>query len=183
MILAMDVASSTGTCVGPVGTTPRIQTFDLNPPGPDPEGQARLQAVYDLTIRLIRQHNVQRIAVEEPIVNLTARTNGKRTENKRTPFLLIGLVGCVKAAAYTFNVPVRLHTPIAARRHFIGPKNANKPRDVAKAMVQHRCDQLGWRWDTDDGADAAAVWDLECNQRDPGAIRARASSRSASWTK
>lgn len=151
-IVALDIATRTGIAAGVSGGTPKWWEVDL---GKAPN-ERRFSNVLRLTHEIIVEHQPDLIVVEAAIGGPKASA------------YLIGLVSCVEGCAFNRSVPVvRAHLG-TIRKHFIGKALSVKsfphlkPVDAKKAIksqVIGRCHVLGWKVDTDNEADACALWD------------------------
>ncbi|WP_065321754.1 hypothetical protein [Tritonibacter mobilis] len=167
-ILAMDVATNTGLCVGSPGAIPRAWTVNL---GEAPRGgrlskedKERLDAqrfsnVLQLTHGLIAKNEPDLIVIEAPI--------GGREANA----YLIGLVACIRGCAANRGVKCITSHESTVRKHFLGKayRAADFPtlkkaeaKKAIKRLVAQRCRSLKWDPETLDEADAMALWDWAC---------------------
>lgn len=157
MIVALDVATRTGVCVGRRNEQPRAWSVDL---GAGKAEAARFSAALALTHALIEKHKPDLIAVE-------AAVGGPKTSH-----FLVGILACVRGCAFNRGVAVETFDISSIRKHFLGkhissvqfkhlPEKARKAvaRKEAKSAVMHRCRSLGYAVGDDDAADAAALWD------------------------
>ena len=156
-IMAFDIATHTGVAFGIVGETPRSTTIDL--------GQGKSQALrfakaIKTTKHLITRYKPDLVVYEAPI-------GGKFSSQ-----FLVGLAACVtgQASIECKKPPVKLNIG-AVRKHFLGRNvttrdfpgmsKANAKKAI-KQVVIGRCTLLGWKVDSDDAADACALWDYAC---------------------
>jgi Holliday junction resolvasome RuvABC endonuclease subunit len=154
-ILALDVATTTGVCVGSSGAAPRAWTVDL---GKSPI-QRKLSNALVMTQGLITAHNPDLIVIEAPI-------GGKKVNQP-----LIKMVGCIEGCAFNRGVKTLPVNLASVRKHFLGkaftkqhfPHLTEKAARVEiKNMVIRRCTAIGWNPENDDEADAMALWDWAC---------------------
>jgi hypothetical protein len=75
--------------------------------------------------------------------------------------LLMGLVACVRGWAQMKGVRCETFEVASIDKHFLGSRI--KGRAERKAANISRCRQLRWAPNTDDEADAGAVFDLSCS--------------------
>lgn len=155
IVLAMDVATTTGLCVGQSGADPRAWVVNL---GEAPDDR-RFSNVLRLTHELIEKNHPDLIVVEAPI------------GGPRASAYLIGLVACVRGCAFNRNVRCEVAHLGTVRKHFLGKSLSVKhfphlkPAAAKKAMkdeVVQRCRLLGWNPQDDNEADAYAIWDWAC---------------------
>lgn len=154
-ILALDVATNVGICVGESGADPRAWSVYLG----DPPDERRFSNALSMAHGLIENHNPDLIVVEAAI-------GGPKTSH-----YLVGLVACVRGCAYNRGVQVKSAALGTVRKHFLGKAIATRDfphlkqaaaKKAIKAEVMKRCALLGWPVDTDDEADAVAIWDWAC---------------------
>lgn len=155
-ILSMDLASQTGLAFGSASTAPVTWSVDLG--RGDKQKFARAMR---MTKAAIEKYQPDLIAIEAPV-------GGPKTSH-----FLVGLLACVEGMAEWMNVPTEKYHIATVRKHFLG--YAPNLRDFAgsrsaqqkqvKALVVNRCRALGWKVDTHDAADAAAIWDYAMSQR------------------
>lgn len=155
-IVALDVATQTGICVGRAGADPKAWSVDL---GKGRSEDARFSNILRLTQGLIQTHEPDMIVVE-------AFVGGPKASA-----YLIGLVACVRGCAANRGIPVELVYPATARKHFIGKAMTGrdfpglkpaKAKLAIKKVVLDRCHLLGWDVPDLDAADAACAWDWAC---------------------
>ncbi|UWQ30228.1 hypothetical protein [Leisingera sp. M523] len=168
-ILALDVATTTGICVGVSGADPRAWSISLGEaPGRgrlSKDEKAELEArrfnnALIMTQGLIEAHSPDLIVIEAAI-------GGPKASH-----YLIGLVACVRACAKNRGVKCKPANLGAIRKHFLGRSFSVsdfphlKPvaaKLAIKVEVVKRCHLLGWDIGTDhDAADACALWDWAC---------------------
>lgn len=154
-ILAMDIATHTGIAVGDSRGSPRAWSVDLGNPPDD----RRFSNVLRLTHDLIEQHAPDLIVVEAPVGGPKASA------------YLIGLVACVRGCAFNRNVRCEVAHLGTVRKHFLGKSlsvkhyphlKAAAAKKAIKGEVMQRCRLLGWPVDSDDEADALAIFDWSC---------------------
>lgn len=155
-ILALDVSTNTGVCVGTTDANrPKAWTVSL---GKLPT-ERKLSNALVMTQGLILSHSPDLIVIEAPI-------GGKKVNPP-----LIKMVGCIEACAYNRGVKTECTHLGTVRKHFLGraytkqdfPHLSEKSaRAEIKRMVMHRCTTLGWAPENDDESDAMALWDYAC---------------------
>lgn len=154
-VVALDVATRTGVCVGNSGADPRAWSVDL---GKAPEDR-RFSNVLTLTQGLIQEYQPDLIVVEAFVGGAKASA------------YLIGLVACVRGCAFNRGVRTELVYPATVRKHFLGkaltsrdfPGLTNAKAKIAiKERVAAQCRAIGWEVPDLDAADAAATWDWAC---------------------
>lgn len=154
-IAALDIATTTGICAGEAGATPTWWEVNLGEP---PDGR-RFSNILRLTQGILEAHRPDLVVVEAAIGGAKASA------------YLIGLVACVRGCAWNRGVRCEMAHLGSIRKHFLGRAltvkdfPALKPAAAKKAMkaeVVKRCHLLGWKVDTDNEADAVALWDYAC---------------------
>lgn len=154
-VLAFDLATRCGVCVGDAGATPKAWAVDLGKGLSDEQKWAR---ALRMTERYIADHSPDLVSVEAPVGGREASA------------YLIGLAACVmgQATRQMLRAPV-MYQSSTVRRHFLGKALAvrdfpGKSKAAAKAAIKQavmdRCDLLGWKADDPDACDAIALWDL-----------------------
>lgn len=157
-IIALDVASVTGICVGDSGADPRAWSVDL---GKGRSEDARFSQALRMTQGLIEHHSPDLIAIEAAI------------GGKNASAFLIGLVANVRGCAFNWGVKTVQVYPATVRKRFLG--KAKTSRDFPhlkqaaakieiKKEVAAQCRAIGWDVPDLDSADAAATWDWACAQ-------------------
>lgn len=158
MILALDIASTTGWAVGddrPVSGS-IICRGDLG---------AKAARLRDGLNKLVDEHNPDLMIFEAPFLTARGGSSTIRT--------LLALCGVAEMVAHDRGVIPREVPSEKWRKHFLGLSHA--PRHIAKSKrrqwlkreAQKRCDERGWGWLSDDEADACGVWDYAKSLRDP----------------
>lgn len=170
-LLALDIATQTGICVGTPGADPKSWSVNLadgiasKVPGETPEKRkarfdgGRFSNALHMTHGLIEKHSPDLIVVEAFIGGQNASA------------YLIGLVACVRGCASNRGVNVEMVFPATVRKHFIGKAMTSrdfpglkqaKAKLAIKQVVMDRCKLLGWEVPDLDASDAAATWDWGC---------------------
>lgn len=153
-IVALDLATVTGVAVGRPCSVPECSTHVLGKTA-TPHGERFLNG-FKLMRQLIDKHKPTHIVLEAPI-----GTAGGGS--KRRPEVLMGLRGCVMAAAHYDRVGFIQYEVLTIRAHFLGPGGGALKRAAAKAATMAECLQRGWEiHGSEDEADAAALWDYAC---------------------
>jgi len=166
-ILALDIATQTGICVGSSGADPRAWSINLGEaPGrrlskadKDRLDSQRFSNALRMAHGLIETHSPDLVIIEAFIGGQNASA------------YLIGLVACVRGCAFNRGVKTELVYPATVRKHFLGKAKTKrdfpglKPAAAKIAIKQEvaaRCRLLGWKVPDLDAADAAATWDWAC---------------------
>jgi Holliday junction resolvasome RuvABC endonuclease subunit len=154
-ILALDIATNTGICVGAPGANPKAWSVNL---GQAPEAR-RLSNALRMAHGLIETHKPDLIVVEAAI------------GGKNASAYLTKLLGCVEGCAYNRGVNLTSVYPATVRKHFMGKAKTSrdfphlkpaKAKLAIKEEIAQRCRLLGWDVPDLDAADAAATWDWAC---------------------
>lgn len=148
IVAGLDVATTTGVCLGKPGQAPAFWSEDLGKRLPHEE---RFAKALKLTQRLINEHGVTAIGIEAPII---VAGRDKKVNNH----LLMGLISCIQGWASIKGVPCALYEVGTIDKHFLGMRM--KGREQRKAAIMNRCQSLGWGPQSDDEADAGAVFDI-----------------------
>lgn len=160
-ILALDVATTTGVCVGDTGADPRAWSLYL---GDSKAHEQRFNQALIMTQGLVHAHNPDLVVVEAAIGGHKANA------------YLIGLVACIRAVCANRGVNCKSAHLSTVRRHFLGevPKVSDYPgmkpqhaKRKIKERVMQQCADYGWPVDTDDEADAVAIWNWACAEFGP----------------
>lgn len=152
MILAFDLATTTGVAYGSPGSKPVLMTESLAVSN-KMQGAKFLQA-FKMTQRLITEHRPRVIAIEAALAQ-----GGGGSANRVQ--VTMGIRACVHACAFSMRVPVFEFAVQTVRKHFI--LNGKLAGDEAKRKVFMECLKRGWEPASDHESDAAAVWDLCCS--------------------
>lgn len=155
LILALDVASTTGCAEGRPGEKPRTWKWQLGK-----AGATRRERLFTLL-----SHLSEHIAVSKPkIIVIEAPMSLHGVE---VTMLLFGAVGVCEAVAHGRGVnDVMLANVQTVRRYFIDRARFKQANDGKKAVMA-KCQALGWNPQGFDEADAAAVWAWACHTRYP----------------
>jgi len=169
-ILALDIARTSGFCVGVAGEAkPRVWAERLAKKG---EGYEEACANLGRTLRdWLRVESPDLIAIESWLHPL-AQPSGDAA------IMQLHLHGVVRGIVACKSIPIRMPTPADVRIHFCGKSSAFKrtrgpktpqekaeARKATKAMVINRAILLGYLprdCKDDNAADAAALWDFAC---------------------
>lgn len=152
LILALDLAMSTGVALGPPNGTPRAWTVKMKGADRDDKYAFWMNEID----RIVHKYRPLHIAYEAQYI-------GKPNAAE----WLFGLAGVTRAVAANWRYAYPRMTIQAvgintARKHFTG--NGGLQRKEAKKAVQDRCDALGWKYKNDDESDALGIWDFRASQ-------------------
>lgn len=160
-IMALDIASSMGLCVGRPGEKPRFEVIRLAKKDDEPLdvfGRAVGWAAERFMVE-----KPDRLYIEAPTQSLAM---GGKT-NARTILILYGLYAAIGGIARRKGIMVREGKVQTIRKHFIGHGNMKGPD--AKRKVAEVCRMLGWEPPNHDAADSGALWHWACAQLAPKA--------------
>jgi crossover junction endodeoxyribonuclease RuvC len=159
IIMALDLASTSGWAVGEPGSTPAHGSHRFASAGASHE--SIFAAAIKWTSDQITHYAPSLIVWEAPLA-----TSMKRgTTNVNTTTLLYGLPAVVGAVAYLRGVyDVRKADTKSVRMHFLGE---NPKRARAKPLLMHQCRVMGWEVEDDNEADALATWHYMCSLIEP----------------
>jgi Holliday junction resolvasome RuvABC endonuclease subunit len=158
IVMALDLATTTGWCVGPAGGKPTYGSQRLGSPGAT-SGEV-FAAFLGWLVDAIKVHDPRVLCFEAPL----APSHMGGETNANTARRLLGLPAICEAVAYRMRVPVILEAHVRdVRKHFIG--NGSMPGAQAKLAVRTRCQMLGYDPQGYDASDAIAVWDYTCAMR------------------
>lgn len=145
-VLALDIASSCGWCIGGPGATPRFGTFKV-PPALTPDDLGRRGAAFSNWLSdFVTVDRPNLIAFEAPI-------SSAGLTNMQTIRMLYGLAFVAEMIAHIRGIDCEEANLQSVRKYFCGRGNAKKP-DVISECVNGR----GWNIADDHQADAGAVW-------------------------
>jgi hypothetical protein len=154
-ILALDLATTTGYAVGVPGSAPTCGHIRFSKPG------STRAATYHAFIHWLDKTFGGRDGEPSAIPDLIVYESpaipsfmGGRT-NIETTRLLFGLAENLEAWCYG-KTELREATTSQVRCHFLGQ---NLKAKIAKPLTLERCRDFGWQVETEDEADAAALWD------------------------
>ncbi len=161
LILALDVAGTTGCAEGRPGEKPRTWKWRLGG-----DGSTRPERLFKL-LTLLSEH----LVVSKPkIIVIEAPINVRGMD---TLLFLVGAVGVCEAVARGRGVYDQMHANVQdvrgyfiQRRNFPSPKRGGE-KDAGKKLVMQRCQDLGWNPQGYDESDAAAAWAWACHKRYP----------------
>ena len=155
IVLALDIATSTGACWdGPEGR-PVFQTHTCPPLGLGQKCKS-FAAWLDELITVVQPGLV---AVEAPLM----RTRGVQLRSSiDVDRLLITMAGIAQFVAACNGIATTEKNVQTVKKHLTGFAHADK-----QAMVD-RCRMIGWAVRNDHEADAAALWSLVKSERELG---------------
>jgi len=159
VIMALDLASTSGWAVGEPGATPEHGSIRFAKPGASHE--AVFAKAGGWMVNAIEKYHPELVVWEAPLP--TSFRRGRTTAD--TTSLLFGLPAVVGAAAYCLKVfDIRKAETRDVRMHFIG---SNPKRAQAKPLVMRQCRAMGWDVVDDNEADALATWHYMCALIEP----------------
>lgn len=159
IVMAFDVATTTGVAWGAAGDTPRFATLDF---GKGLSHAERFATAQDYASQMIQTHAPDVVVCEDKIGGTAAH-----------PFPGQALA-CVMGEICRLGIPVELMTVASIRKGFLGKHltskdfpglNKHQSRKEIKRIVMKNCEMRGWTVANDDEADAGALWEAFCARR------------------
>lgn len=151
-ILALDLATVTGWCIGAPGAMPRCGSMRFG--DKDASSDAIFAHALRWISRFLADHRPQSLILESmlpPLAKVGATSAATRDR-------LAGLHGIVRAVAHLRGVyTVSEVSVLVVRQHFCGS------RSCGKHAVYEKCRALGYPVLDLDAADAAAIWHFACS--------------------
>ena len=156
LVMAFDIATSTGVALGRPGSAPRTTTVNLG--GGKSEAMKFAKAIA-MTRELVGKYRPDLVVYEAPVAG------------PKTSHFLVGAAACVLGQVCDLGVRCEQVHMAAVRKHFVGRnlriadfpgKSPTAAKKAMKQVVIDRCYLLGWQVRTDDEADAVACWDYAC---------------------
>lgn len=155
-VLALDLAKTTGWCVGAPGPSPRkFGTIKFGTAG---ASRAAVYRLFRETLDLMITTRIRRVVFESASTPIIMGGNRGTKTNPETIKMLVGLTEHLEEYCHG-RVELREATTSQVRSHFLGTNN-NK-REQAKLLTKLKCRDLGWDVDNDDEADACALWSYQ----------------------
>lgn len=160
VVMFLDLATTTGWAVGPIGGKPVYGSHRIASPGASsPEVFSSFIA---WLVDQLKVHAPRVVAYEAPL----APSIVKGKTNVNTVRRLMGLAAITEGVSYRMGIFTVLEATVQdVRGHFIGRRNL--PGDEGKRAVIARCRQLGYEPKDDNAADALAGYDYTCAMRNP----------------
>lgn len=150
IVAGLDMATDTGVCLGAPEQTP---VFWTEPLGKTLPHEQRFANALKLVHRLVSKHHVTHIGIEAPFLN------PKRDQVAKLK-LLMGMQACIKGWAAMRSVTTQTFAVSQIDKHFLGHRW--KGSGERKRAIEGMCTTLGWSPQTQDEADAGAVWSIMC---------------------
>ena len=154
IIAGLDLATKTGVCIGKPGTRPTFFARDL---GRGQDHCVRWGNALRLAHELIKEHHVEAIGIEASV----QAAHHKKSQND----LLGGVIACVRGWANLKGIPTMTFAPSTIDKRFLG--YAAKGSKERKTAIWRQCQVFGWAPQTQDEADAGAVWEAMCVEVSP----------------
>jgi len=152
IVLALDLATVTGFAWGRPGEVPEFGSYRFAKPGSSRALIYRNFRLWlDLKVSACKPELVVFESAAVPSI-MSGKTNIDTTK------VLFGLTEHLEEWAQG-RVELREASVSQVRSHFIGQ---NMKAKIAKPMTVDRCRERGWNVETDDEADACALWDYQC---------------------
>ena len=161
IILALDIATTTGFARGRVGEVPIGGSVRFGKT--NASNNAVFAACLKWIARELEPEPRPEILIVESMLSPEAKV-GATSRDVRDR--LAGLHGVVRAVAHLRGIYEINEAGVAAvRAHFIG--SSHERRDRAKSLVLDRCKQLGWDANDNNCGDAFALWSYTAALLDP----------------
>ena len=164
-IAAFDLATATGVCDGEVGRSPRVWTWYLDDAG---KGRAhKLCYLRRMLDKYFADAGPAAVYYEQPI-NIRAMMSIGATDE--TIALLRGTVGVLESCAVHAGIQTVEPVPVQnAREALTGQRtfSRKKGKSTAKDAIIKTATMLGVTVNTEQEADAFAVWNYACAMHNP----------------
>lgn len=145
-LICLDVASSTGAAWSEIGGDPQWTVFKAKGAS---LGEKKSRYRHWL-VAMVNTIKPDRIIFEAPFL--------PKVTTAATVRLLSSFAADVEEVGFDHGVKVLEVSIFEIARHFIG--SAKIPREQKKEMTIAQCHRLGWMVDSDDAADALAIFSL-----------------------
>lgn len=149
-VLALDIATTTGWAYGRPGIIPQF-------------GHVTFKGARPFVYRKFREWLEKVVSERTPSLIVFESAAAPMVMQGRTNIdtikRLIGMTEHLEEFCYN-RVDLREASVSQVRAHFIGKNMKSK---IAKAATIRRCHSIGWNVETDDEADACALWDYQCS--------------------
>ena len=160
-ILALDLATRTGWARGVVNGEPEFGSVTFGKDGAS--NAARFAHALRWAVDIFKDDPPDILVIEAPI-------SVRGFFDQQAAKLLFGLPAIFMATAYECGVhQIYEHDVRDVRGTFISHRNLKTA--MAKAAVERRCRQLGWKVPDHNASDAAALWFFQCAKISPKIIR------------
>ena len=158
VVLALDIATTTGVCFGPIGAQPPLLQWGSRDFSGAGKSNGEIIALFRGWVAA-RCYAIRPslIIMESPYVPVGSKPGGGAPMNPNTLRRLLGMTGAVEAIGWELKTPVR-EVVSAAFTKFITGKGQYKKREEKKAAVIAACRFLGCDVRGNDEADAVAIW-------------------------
>lgn len=159
LVLALDLATKTGWCLGEPGQRPAIGTFNLASRRAAWTSDDRSFALGWALRDLFKEYGVPTAAAIEATVFMGPKKDGEKTTQYNTTKGLDELNGAARAICGAWHIPTVEIVPCGTwRKHFIG-KASFGGRDATKLAAFERAQLLGHEVKNDNESDAVGIWD------------------------
>ncbi len=172
LVVAFDLATATGVCLGRAGDKPKVVTWDMRAAGPS--RPRRLLCFSNLCDELFRHNRIDYLRYEAPVPLAAfsrAKADGRIAVGENTLLLLRGLIGVLECCGARADIlDIQPFSVQDARQHLTGwrtfPRNKNG-KSNAKAEVMRMVRMLGVDCRDDNQADAYCGWSYCCALLNP----------------
>lgn len=160
LVVAFDLATATGVCLGRVGEKPKVTTWDLRVVSSC--RPCRLLHFSNLCDELFRRHRVDYLRYEAPLPIALASTIGASED---TMLLLRGLIGVLECCGARAGIlDINSFDVKDARHHLTGRRTFPRAngKSEAKIAVMKMAHLMGVDCHDDNSADAYCGWSYTC---------------------
>ncbi len=165
LVVAFDLATATGVCLGRVGDWPMVATWDLREAGPS--RSRRLLHFSNLCDGLFSWHRIDVLCYEAPLPIALASTIGASED---TMLLLRGLIGVLECCGARAGIlDINSFDVKDARQHLTGRRSFPRAngKSEAKAAVMKVAHLMGVDCKNDNESDAYCGWSYSCALLNP----------------
>lgn len=167
IILALDIATATGCCDGPVGEPPRVWSWYLRD-----GGESRPDRFLHLA-KLLRQYfktqPCSAVVYELPMpIGMLANKKDKRVMlSEANVTFARGAIGVVEMTCAEFGKPVEGVSVMDGRQSVLGWRTNRDKSIETKKRVQRDVRLLGVVAESDNECDGYVIWQYTCNKLNP----------------
>jgi hypothetical protein len=162
IILALDIATTTGWARGRIGEVPMSGSVTFARKAGSSENAIFASALTWLSTFLEPASRPDMLVIEALLPPTAMKDHTSRAVRDR----LAGLHGIMRAVAHLRGIYRIDEAKVGdVRGHFIGHRACK--RKIAKRETVAKCRALGWPCEDDNAADALAVWSYACGLIDP----------------
>jgi hypothetical protein len=167
LVVAFDIATTTGVCLGRVGEEPRTRTWNMRMREAGATRPHRLLYFSNLCDVLFARHAIDVLRYEAPMPIAVASKIGASEE---TMLLLRGMVGVLECCGARAGIrDINSFAVQDARKHLTGQRTFPRAngKSEAKAAVMKMARALGVDCKNDNESDAFCGWSYTCALLNP----------------